>query len=313
MRKTNPKPEGTLQLPKAGSLISYSAGTNQHNAEGFRVIQKNGSYLKKIIKMLPDLAASLSEQPVPVFINCYPAPPPEFPIGIIVETYLSQKITFRALKLAFQANSTVILAGQPLFLADIIVNFLKTGNTLPKNIILATGGYVMPFSLEQFIKNILKNHGNSAIFIHLYGVAEVDSSCLFALKRNSENKLLYQRRGEDVQIQIKNSQLILSLFDEGKKAIIEEFETRDEVIKQDGFYLISNKSRYSEFIENELESWSFDQWHSRTGYLGYSSNIKCQLRKDRDVHSNQDINYYDFMKEFQSGDWLSKPNWSWIP
>src|SRR5690606_18686184 len=106
----------------------------------------------------------------------------------------------RALHFAHLEQMPVMLIGQPLFMADLLFRHISKNPVLPHTLLFATGGYVMPRSLENALRALVAPYCPDFNIIHGYGVAEVDAGCLFASRRTVEGHLVYEPRGPDVDV-----------------------------------------------------------------------------------------------------------------
>ncbi|MBX9704375.1 MAG: hypothetical protein K2X39_09510 [Silvanigrellaceae bacterium] len=293
---------------KRGSLISYSASTTRNDPWGFRVVKNDHSLFKSLIVKYPEIQQQMITDKPTLLINCYPAPIPHFELGISVETYLSKKIAHRALKLAEEVELPTILAGQPLFLAEIIFSYLEKENSFPKKILISTGGYEMPDSLEYVLKEKLSPYSSYLRILHGYGTAEVALSCLIATERNKDKHLIYFPRSEEFKINIHDNKLFLSYVDSTGKYIIENFNTGDEIFSYENGFIIKNEARFSEKARQEFSTWTTNDWERKTGYLSFDEKTIFQLRKHKQPLHKNEMNYFQFMEKTDF-EWLNKPHW----
>ena len=211
---------------RAGDVLSYSAGSIQTGPEGFRkLVPKRRTMLEAAAARWPDLLDVLGERPT-LFINTYPATIGSFTPGITVDTYLSPRVFSRALQLGDAGDHPVILLGQPLFVADVLLKHIAGGWPWPKTLMLWTGGYVMPRSLEQALEAWLAPHVETLVIVQYFGAAEVDAGCLMARERTDSGGLIYHPR-EDVEVDVAGEDLLLTLRSHDGGTIIERFPTGD--------------------------------------------------------------------------------------
>lgn len=300
-----------------GDVLSYSAGSTQTGPEGFRKLTPGRrSMLAAAAARWPELGDFLGERPV-LFINCYPATIGTFTPGITVDTYLSPRVFSRAFQLGRAADHPVILLGQPLFLAEVLLRHEAGGWPFPETLMIWTGGYVMPQSLERMIAALLEKHVERSVMLQYFGAAEVDAGCLMARERTDEGALIYEPR-DDVVVEADGEQLLLSLrAPEGSEHdgwLIERFATGDLARRHgDDGWLIRNPRRLHPKVEAAMESWSVDEWRRRTGYVRRDGEtIWIQLREGVPVRDDneldRELDHHDFARRF-SFSWLAKPYW----
>ena len=294
-----------------GDVLSYSAGSTQTGPEGFRkLVPGRRSMLDAAVARWPELGGFLGERPV-LFINCYPATIGTFTPGITVDTYLSPRVFSRAFQLGRAADHPVILLGQPLFLADVLLRHAAAGLPFPETLMIWTGGYVMPRTLELMIVHLLDQHVERSVLLQYFGAAEVDAGCLMARDRTDDGDLIYLPR-DDVEVEADGENLLLSLRDpSGDGWRIHRFLTGDLTRPHGEGWLIRNPRRLHPEVETEMESWSIEDWRRRTGYVRRDDGkIWIQLREDATVQpgSEKELDHYDFGRRF-SFSWLAKPYW----
>ncbi len=251
---------------------------------------------------------------LPLVINAYPACVGTFDFGVTVDTYLSHSTGSRALHFAHLEQMPVMLIGQPLFMADLLFRHLAKTPTLPNTLLFACGGYVMPRSLEYALRQLVAPYCPDFNIIHGYGVAEVDAGCLFASRRSAQGHLVYEPRSADVEVTLDESAaLALSLKGPDGNYTIERFPTGDAGMvaqAEDGTpgYVIWNNERLHPNVLKILESWTFEDWERRTGYLYYGREIRFQLRKGFEPKVGLEAEFHDYEKKYGHY-WLFKPVW----
>ena len=292
-----------------GDVLSYSAGSTQTGPDGFRKLTPGRrSMLDAAATRWPELRGWLGERPV-LFINTYPAAIGTFTPGITVDTYLSPRVFSRAFQLGRAADHPVILLGQPLFLADVLLRHEAGGWPFPETLMIWTGGYVMPRSLEQMIVALLEQHVERSVILQYFGAAEVDAGCLMARERTDEGALIYEPR-DDVVVEVDGESLLLSLrAPSGDGWLIERFATGDLAKAHGDGWLIRNPRRLHPDVEAAMESWTVDDWRRRTGYVRREDGkIWLQLREGVEVRDGHELDHWDFGRRF-SFSWLAKPYW----
>jgi len=291
---------------RKGDVISFSAGTTGGDPRAFRVV-RGGSVLGAVAARWPHLFAP-TEGRLSLLINAYPAPIRAFEAGVLVDTYLSVPTARRALALATAEGMAVILGGQPLLLAEILVRH-RDGNW-PEHLLIATGGYPMPASLEAFLLGLCRPRCRSVAVLHLYGVAEVEASCLAAVDRDDRGRLVYHPRGPEIRADIDDGgQLLLSIDDPDPRGSVENFPTGDRAARAGGGLVLSNPARCSPEAEAELASWGIRAWGRRTGYIERGpGGWLYQLREGEAPDGDGEVEFFDFARR-TSQSWLSKPRW----
>lgn len=258
----------------------------------------------------PQVLASFGGR-LPMVINAYPASLGRFDFGVFVDSYLSLSTGSRAMHLAALENMPVMLLGQPLLVADLMYRHLQNNPMMPDTLVIGTGGYVMPRSLEGALLGLLRQRCQNVHIVNGYGVAEVDSSCMLAVERNADGHLIYYPRA-DIRVDFDaENQLLLSLVDPATGApTVERFPTGDSGMPSgDGGYLVWNTERLHPHVARLLESWSARDWERRTGYLYYGREIRFQLRKRYEPELALEAEFHDYEKRYGQS-WLFKPVWS---
>lgn len=297
-----------------GDVLSYSAGSRQGGPYGFRVLSRSGGTLKDVLdRKWPQLFAGFGDR-LPLVINAYPASLGRWDFGVSLDTYLSPSVGGRALELAHLERMPVLLLGQPLFVAELLHHHLSSAEAgLPDTLLIGTGGYVMPRSLERALRELCAAKLDRFELFHGYGVAEVDAACLLAVQRNDAGQLVYEPRSDQVTVELgTESELLLSLRDSGGNWVAERFATGDRGRKVDGGYVIWNDDRLDPNVARFLESWTSADWRRRTGYLAYGANVRIQTRQGVTPDSEEECDFYDFAKTYGQS-WLVKPDWSLAP
>jgi hypothetical protein len=291
-----------------GDVLSYSAGSTQTGPEGFRKVGGRAGVLEAALVRWPEIGAALGGR-TPMFINAYPATVGTIGGAITVDTYLSPRVMTRALQLGALAEKPVLVAAQPLFLADVLLRHLAAERPLPDTMLLLVGGYVMPQSLERMLVELLEPHLDALLFLHGYGAAEVDAGCMMSRERDAKGRLIYHPR-PDIEVELDAGQLLLTRRAPSGEVVIERFATGDsaEALPGGGFALW-NDTRLHPVVRAELESWSVADWRRRTGYVRREDErVWIQLRDGVEVEAESELDHWDFGRRFGFS-WLDKPWW----
>lgn len=297
---------------KAGDVLSYSSGSHNRGPHGFRTLRRGGNLRTFLEGRWPQLFEGFGDR-LPMVINAYPAALGTFEFGVYVDTYLSLSTGSRALALAQHEDMPVMLLGQPLYIADLLYRHLRSNNAkLPNALLIGTGGYVMPLSLERALREATASQVVHFNLFHGYGVAEVDAACLLAVKRDADGDLIYEQRDDSIGVDFgENEELLLSLKRSDGGYLIERFPTGDSGRAVDGGTLVWNHNRLHPNVYKILESWQPEDWRRRTGYLYYGRELRFQLRKGEKPAASIECEFHDFEKRYGHY-WLFKPDWSRI-
>lgn len=292
---------------RPGDIISYSAGSTETGPFGFRKTKARVNLLAETESRFPGTIAPIGNRTI-LFINAYPATVGPFLPGISVDTYLSPRILSRALVLGNVTNHPVILAAQPLFLADALLKHVKDGRALPDTLLLWVGGYVMHQSLEKMLVAELAPFVKHLTIIQYFGAAEVDAGCMLARDRNEHGQLIYYARS-DVEPELDGEALLLTLRNADGSTVIERFPTGDRARKQGDGFVIWNSDRLHPAVDSALEQFSHEDWKRRTGYVRREGEtILIQLREGEVPRDSSELEHFDFARRFGFS-WLNKPWW----
>ncbi len=296
---------------KPGDVLSYSSGRQDHGPYGFRVVRKGAGILGVLQARWPGVLEPIRGR-TPLVLNAYPATLGNLDFGVFCDCYLSQGTASRAIQLAVAEDMPLMLLGQSCFVADLLFRHLGNGGTLPKNVIMAVGGYVTPLSLDRAVRALVAPITETFSIIQGYGVAEVDSSCLLAVDRNPEGQLVYYPRA-DVRPSLDGEKLLLQVLDaNGQPTKPTPFDGGDSARQlADGGYLIWNDERLHPHVLRILESWSAKDWSRRTGYMYFGREVRFQLRKGYEPELALEYEFHDYAKRYGQS-WLFKPEWSRI-
>lgn len=290
-----------------GDILSYSASSKQSGPEGYRILSSSVSYLPDLIQRWPILGQALGTK-IPMIINAYPASLGHFPFGIFVDTYLSVQTGLRALKLAAQEGLPALVMGQPLFLAELIFRGLQQKIDWPQSLILASGGYTLPQSLQAVLTQRMEALSVMCLFLHCYGLAEVDAACLVGVERNAQGDIIYHPRNQEIHTEVFQKKLFIGYEQAEQKMIL--WDTGDFAqFLESGLIIKSAMSRLDPIILNDLEGWSEQDWERRTGYLQWKEKPLYQLREGLMPQSENELSHYSFADKF-SFSWLRKPDWN---
>jgi len=290
-----------------GDVLSYSAGSTQTGPEGFRKLRPRPGLLSAALERWPSLGAMLGSGP-PLVINAYPAAVGAGETGISVDTYLSPRVLSRALQLGAALGNPVILCGQPLFLADALIDHIGAKRVLPEVLLVMIGGYVTPHSLERAMTMWLSPHARSLQYIYGYGVAEVDAGCMIAKDRDDAGRLIFHAR-RDVEVDLDGDRLLLSLMGPRGERLVDRWRTGESAESSADGYVLWNCQRLHPRVHEVLESWKEADWRRRTGYVRRDGErIWVQLRKGHAPKDPFELDYWDFGRAYDFS-WLDKPYW----
>ena len=299
---------------RLGDVLSYSAGSTRRTPDGYRFVRRSGetlapNMLLAVATRWPDMLERLHGRP-PLIVNAYPATLGEFAFGIAIDTYLSPRTASRALWLAQREGLTAVVLAQPLFAAELLLAHRRSGSPWPTEVMLATGGYTMPATLEQALASELADAGSRLSVIHLYGAAEVDAGCMLA--RRVDGHLIYYPRGEDVSVTLDDGHVLLAR-EHSDGSWPEPFDSGDTAVRtpDGGFELMDPPGTRAALAR--FERWTRDDWQRRTGWLTMrDGEVAVQLRTSSSASSSEEIDYYDFAR-MAGMTWLDKPRWGDLP
>lgn len=291
-----------------GDVLSYSAGSTQHGPLGYRTLRPRPGLLAAAMARWPELGDAIGAR-VPLFINAYPAAVGVVSSGISVDTYLSPRVTSRALQLGALGGHPAILCAQPLLLAEVLLRHLGAERPLPDTLLLVVGGYVMPRSLERMLRVRLGGRVGRALVVQGYGVAEVDAGCMMARERDEQGRLVYYPRA-DVEPELDGDRLLLTLRGPEGEAAVERFATGERAqARPDGGWVLWNDERLHPIVGQALESWSDDDWRRRTGYVRREGEVVwIQLREGEAPEHEHELDHWEFGRR-HGFSWLDKPYW----
>lgn len=297
-----------------GDVLSYSAGSTQTGPMGFRKVKPRASMLAAAGGRWPELIEALGDRPV-LFINAYPATIGTIAAGITVDTYLSPRVLSRALQLGRVADHPVIVAAQPLFIADGLLRHVAAGWPLPATLMIWVGGHAMPHSLERMLESLVAPHVDRCLIVQYFGAAEVDAGCLMARERDDDGELIYHAR-DDVALELdgpEGDEVSLALRDGDGETLGEPFRTGDRgrVSSSGDGWVIWNDRRFHPDVKRALRSWSEADWKRRTGYVrrdGESLWIQLRAGESADPDAAGELEHHEFARRFGFS-WLDKPNW----
>jgi len=287
-----------------GDVISYSAGSTRGGPDGFRVVRSDAGPFAgagPIMKPWLDQCAGR----VPMLVQAYPATLGGFAHGVMVDTYLSPRVASRAFQLAARESMPVMLASQPLLAAHMLVMHARQDVPWPRDLLLVTGGYPLPKSLEGMLLAMSEQRGCRMVVIQAYGMAEVDAGCLLAVRRDGSGRPVFRPRGDDVRVALVEGRLQLALpggtwHDTGDRA---------ESAGTDEFIIHPNPARAHPETLAELESWDDAAWWRRTGYVARRPEWRYQLRPGSAPEAERETPFHAYAAGHDMS-WLVKPDWS---
>ncbi|MCC7477970.1 hypothetical protein IT575_05875 [bacterium] len=294
-----------LRVLKAGSAISFPAGSSDLNCERFRVMSGGSDRLVQALSVFPQLRRLMTASP-PLILGCYPAPLGSFPSAVVVDTCLRPANFVRGLALAASRSMTAIVISQPLILADMLVQAALAGQVFPQRMLLASGGYPMPASLERFIHGLLRQQGCSeAEILHAYGVAEVDFGILGALRR-ADGGLPYQLLAPEIELRLASGRIELRQVGDAAWTVTQDRGT----YCPDGLHIDCDPARVHPVVLAELETWGSRRWWRCTGRIRQlQGQVFKQLRKGLQPAASTELGYHAFFERF-GGCFLDKPDWT---
>ncbi|EDM74487.1 hypothetical protein PPSIR1_03148 [Plesiocystis pacifica SIR-1] len=296
-----------------GDVLSYSAGSTQTGPEGFRKLRDRPGLFSAALARWPDIGAALAGK-LPLAINAYPAAIGFMSAGVVVDSYLSPRVLSRALQLGAAEAMPTILIGQSLFLADALREHLDAGRPVPRTLLVTSGGYTTPRTLEASLRSWLADHVDTLLFLHGYGVAEVDAGCMMARERDASGRLIFHPRA-DVDARVdEHGQLLLSLRGPEGERLVEDWATGDSAEASGEGFALWNHRRMHPVVEAALESWTEADWRRRTGYVRREGErVWIQLRRGAapDPHrpdAEDELDHWEFGRRHGFA-WLDKPYW----
>lgn len=288
----------------AGSALSFPAGSTDLDCERFRVISGGSDRLVQALRVFPQLRRLMTASP-PLILGCYPAPLGNFPSAVVVDTCLRPANFVRGLALAASRSMMAIVISQPLILADMLVQAALAGQAFPQRMLLASGGYPMPASLERFIHGLLKQQGCcEAEVLHAYGVAEVDFGILGAL-RSVDGGLPYQLLAPEIELRLASGRIELRQVGDAAWTVSQDRGT----YFPDGLHIDCDPARVHPAVLAELETWGSRRWWRCTGRLRMQNGeALVQLRKGLQPVAASELCYHAYFEQF-GGCILEKPDW----
>lgn len=292
---------------------SYSAGAFTHNAEGFREVSNEDTTtkLKQLMQAFPELSEWIVGRLT--VISAYPAALGLSGVGIFIDTYLRPSTTIRAMRCAAIENSRVLFAAQPLAGADMLLKYYNEEYELPTNILWASGGYYLPISLENFLRDLLATRGCKLQVLHCYGSAEIGHTVFAAMERFDCGQPQYKLIDDQVSlVSGKHGHGIFSM----RRGDV-EVACEDQLVESDSFWRItSSPKRLDPRVRELLESWTGYEWSRRTGYLSGTQNARSgelsfdiQLREPIRFGNARESRFHEFWQKY-GGDLSCKPQWS---
>jgi len=295
----------TNETIKPGMTLSYSAGTTDLNPEKFRVIKHDNNLITGLLKEFPALRTYFTHAK-PMIVNCYPATIGYFPQAVFIDSYLKWENFARALMLASQIVSPVIIVGQPLLVFDFLLTYKINALPFPKDILIGLGGYTCPLSLEKAFLDIIGQNSNVNL-LYGYGIAEAGFSCLAGIKRNQSGQIIYKPILDHIEPFINKDQLCFRV--KNSLHTTELMSGDFAKINTDGWIIENAVNRLDPEILASLNKWTNQDWARKTGYVSkINDKIYFQLRQIFKPLNSAEIEFYKFAERF-SFSWLNKPAW----
>lgn len=287
-----------------GGILSFSARSTDP-LKFRRVCNAESDRLSSLAASFPQLAQFCVGKHPPIVVNHYPAALGPLTSAVVIDTFMRQVNFSRALHLSNILNRACIVLGQPLALGDFILKHLKEKKPLPNQMVLGSGGYTCPKSLEAYICGILQEVFVDHIFLHGYGVAEVEYG-VFAGQRSAEDGVIrYRHIAKEIKWKTERNLLYLQKKDEA-----DWFCTNDHAfVEGDSLIIRNGESRLASVVMKELESWAPAMWRRRTGYLCYNQKkFIFQCREGVSTIGVDECEYFDFCRNTGMS-FLNKPDW----
>lgn len=329
-----------------GKILSYSAGSTSRDPYKFRVISDTGSAnesgppskMRRLIETFSELPRFFMDHANTLVIDGYPAALGGLDSMTRVVTYLHPPTCTRAFELAALEGWRSIFVAQPLAGAHLLLSALEQEIRWPQEVLWATGGYPLPASLENFIREVLADQGCRLSVMQAYGIAELDHTLLAATERDADGRPIYYQIDDELDLspegtgQVDESVAFASLGYRGKR-----FPNHDQITAVGSTYRIGgDANRYSDQVLNWLESWQLSDWDQFTGYLtGYrSGDEQCVILQRRhcpsvagsigtiayrlsetslgeipDGCAISELNHFKYIERYGMS-WLEKPKWN---
>ena len=292
---------------RPGDVVSYSAGTTRLTGDGFRIVERQGevrstALLATIGRLWPELVGQIFAS-TPMVIQAYPATVADFSFAVCVDTYLSERVGMRTLRLAADREMPAIIVTQPCFAGHLVAEHLDHGFAWPSTVVFAAGGYPFPASLEHWITAELATRGATAHFVHLYGVAEVEGGCLIGRERDDSGRVVLHRR-DDISAEVRDDELWIGLNGRADHNTGDRFESVG-----DGF-VSAPSERFGARTLAALEDWGSPEWRRRTGYVLWDgSTLIAQQRQSVTTGPDAgELPFHTFCAR-TGMQWLRKPEW----
>ncbi|MCC9644013.1 hypothetical protein LOC71_17150 [Rhodopirellula sp. JC740] len=309
-----------------GKVLSYSAGSTSLDPYKFRVIndQQPSGKMQRLAMVFPELASFFGDPSQSLVIDAYPAALGGMESMTRVITYLHPPTCVRALRLAAAEKRRVVFIGQPLAGADLLLHAMETEMQWPTEVLWATGGYPMPTSLQQCVKDWLADRGCELSVLKAYGVAELDHTLLASMEEDIELQPIYQLIDERLQLDQSTNATTMRFNGQvvANPDRIEKTET--------GYRIQGDPSRYNHGVLRWLEQWQPSDWKRCTGYFAErDGEVILQRRLVRSVAvpgvvnrmsfeamaslprgtKCQPVCHFEFMADHGMS-WLEKPKWN---
>lgn len=285
---------------------SYPAGASSTDPDRSRFVEIGRSArLMQLANVFPELREYITSSSE--IINAYPATLGLVGIAPLTDSYLHSPTFISAFRSAEQEARPVILAAQPLVGASLIHELCRSGFRIPSQILWGVGGYLMPLSLESFVKAILKSKGSEIKFLYSYGVAEIGHTCFAATDRAETGQPRYRKVAPSVTADAVGDDNQLRLTSANGREVL----TGDHASTSDDIWTLrSGIDRAHPKVLEELESWNHDDWSRRTGYLhATASQTFIQLRCEIDsMVGSSEVEFYEFWRLY-GGSFTTKPIW----
>jgi hypothetical protein len=301
-------PSHARRRPPTCGVLSFSAGGDIDDIHKWRVVVDKGRSVRDLVHLFPDLEPRGFLRD-PIVISVYPATLGLFDDALCIDTYQRPANLSRGLNLAKSEDRPVMLLGQPLPMAELLLEHLQANRPMPAHLLMLIGGYECPRGLEACLRARLASAGVEHDVVHGYGTAEVAAGCLMG-RRGPDGLLHYRLATASVAVQVRAGILWLRLQGTDEPAV----DTGDlaEAMTVDGhagWRIQPSEVRVAQWVRETLDSWTAVDWHRYTGYLAKGpQGLRIQLRRGLTSERPEEVTFGRFQDEYEAS-FLDKPRW----